>query len=100
MILENLHLKDDINWVNAMKHEIDALEANDTWELKSLPARKKAIVSKWVYKLKLKPDGTTDRYKACLVVKGYQQIMCIDFFDSFPSSKIGNVSFISYYCFP
>lgn len=36
-----------------MKHEIEALEANDTWELTSLPAGKKAIDSKWVYKLKL-----------------------------------------------
>lgn len=36
-----------------MKHEIEALEANDTWELTSLPTGKKAIDSKWVYKLKL-----------------------------------------------
>lgn len=46
MILENLHLKDDINWVNAMKHKIEALETNDSWELTSLPAGQKAIGSK------------------------------------------------------
>lgn len=67
-----------------MKHEIDALEINGTWELTSLPTGKRAVGSKWVYKLKLKPDGTIDRYKASLVAKGYHQIMSIDFVDSFP----------------
>lgn len=50
-----------------------------------MPTGKKTVVSKWVYKLKLKPDGTVDRYKARLVAKGYHQIIDIDFFDSFSS---------------
>lgn len=32
-----------------MKHEIDALESNDTWILITLPARKKALSCKWIY---------------------------------------------------
>lgn len=66
-----------------MKRELDALEANDTWELIDLLAGKKIIVSKWVYKTKLKHDGTVDRHKPCLVAKSYHQVMCIYFFDSF-----------------
>ena len=33
----------------------------------TLPIGKKAIGLKWVYKFKLKPDGTVDRYKGQLV---------------------------------
>ena len=37
-------------WVQAMKEEIHSIEKNNTWELTSLPPRKKAIVVKWGYK--------------------------------------------------
>jgi hypothetical protein len=39
---------------------------------------KKAIGTKWVYKLKHKIDGTIDRYKAKLVTKSYTQEKNID----------------------
>jgi hypothetical protein len=38
-----------------------------------LPPHKHAIGCKWVYKLKLKADGSLERYKAQLVAKGYTQ---------------------------
>lgn len=44
-----------------MQFEIDALRANRTWDLVKLPPGKKAIGSKWVFKVKLKSDGTLDR---------------------------------------
>ncbi|KAL0284884.1 UNVERIFIED_CONTAM: Retrovirus-related Pol polyprotein from transposon RE1 [Sesamum calycinum] len=37
----------------------------------------------WVFKLKLNPDGSVERYKARLVAKGYNQIEGVDYFDSF-----------------
>jgi hypothetical protein len=61
-----------------MKAKIDALEANDTWQLTSLPANKYAIGYKWVYKVKLKANGSLERYKARLVAKGYTQSEGID----------------------
>ncbi|KAK4386150.1 Retrovirus-related Pol polyprotein from transposon RE2 [Sesamum angolense] len=63
--------------------EIEALEKNSTWELTELPSGKRAISSRWVYKVKLNQDGSIERYKARLVAKGYIQIEGIDFFDSF-----------------
>ncbi|RVX07246.1 Retrovirus-related Pol polyprotein from transposon RE1 [Vitis vinifera] len=43
-----------------------------TWHLVPSPAHGKVIGCKWVYKLKLKADGSIDRYKACLVAKDVQ----------------------------
>ena len=40
---------------------------------------KKPIGSKWVYKVKHRADGSIERYKACLVAKGYTQVEGIDF---------------------
>ncbi|KAK4393104.1 Retrovirus-related Pol polyprotein from transposon RE1 [Sesamum angolense] len=55
------------HWVEAMEKELYALENNETWELTTLPRDKKAIGSKWVFKLKMNPDGSVERYKARLV---------------------------------
>ena len=46
-------------------------------------AGKKAIGTKWVYKLKRRPDGSVDRHKARLVAKGYAQEKGNDFKETF-----------------
>ncbi|KAL0319643.1 UNVERIFIED_CONTAM: Retrovirus-related Pol polyprotein from transposon RE1 [Sesamum radiatum] len=52
---------------------------DDTWVVVPLPPGKKAIGNKWVYKLKLKADGSIDRHKAKLVAKGYNQVERVDY---------------------
>ena len=54
-----------------MKEELKMIEKNDTWELVDRPQHKQPIGVKWVYRTKLNPDGSVNKYKARLVVKGY-----------------------------
>ncbi|KAH9680516.1 hypothetical protein KPL71_026569 [Citrus sinensis] len=49
---EALNSSDVALWMTAMQEEIEALHKKKTWELVPLPHRRKAIVNKWVYKIK------------------------------------------------
>ncbi|KAH9726800.1 hypothetical protein KPL70_008430 [Citrus sinensis] len=64
---------EDPKWTKAMNEEMEALQKNATWELVSLPKGRKTIGCRWVFTIKLRADGSIDRYKARLVAKGYTQ---------------------------
>ena len=36
-----------------------------------------------MYKVKLRPDSSIERYKACLVAKGFHQTLGLDYFETF-----------------
>ncbi|GKB07657.1 retrovirus-related pol polyprotein from transposon TNT 1-94 [Tanacetum coccineum] len=63
----------DAKWVATMNKELQDLEDNETWVLTSLPPNHKAISSKWVFKTKYNLDGTVERLKARLVIRGFDQ---------------------------
>ena len=60
-------------WLTAMKEELQSIERNHTWEMVDLPQTKRPIEVKWVYKMKMKPNGEIAKHKARLVAKGFQQ---------------------------
>ena len=60
----------DPMWIKAMTKEIAALETNNTWDLVDPPPGKKPISCKWVFRIKLKSNGSLERYKAKLVARG------------------------------
>ena len=57
--------------------------SNNTWILSDLPPGCKSIGCRWIFRKKLKSDGTLDKYKARLVAKGFTQLKDIDYFDTF-----------------
>lgn len=70
-------------WKEAMDEEYKSLLENNTWEMTTLPANKRAIPCKWVYKVKRNENGETVKYKARLVIKGCSQRPGIDYTESF-----------------
>ena len=58
-------------WKMAMDSELNVLQENKTWELVSPPSDARVLPCRWVFTVKLRPDGTTERYKARLVAKGF-----------------------------
>jgi hypothetical protein len=80
---EAVSAADSSKWNEAMKAEIESLHANNTWTLTELPPGRQAIDSKWVYTIKRNADGTTQRYKARLVARGFAQKAGIDYQETF-----------------
>lgn len=79
-------------WRKATRDEIDALERNQTWEITDLPPGKKPIGCQWVFKIKLKSDGTVERDKARLIVLGNHQTEGEDYTETFaPVAKMVTV---------
>lgn len=62
-----------------MTDEYTALLRNSTWDLFPPPPGWKIIGCQWVYKVKQKPNGTVDRFKARLVAQGYTHQEGIDY---------------------
>jgi hypothetical protein len=57
-------------------------------------AHSKPIGCKWVYKTKTNPDDTL-RYKARLVIKGYEQVQGVDFEETYaPVSKMPTLRYL------
>ncbi|XP_070029916.1 uncharacterized protein [Nicotiana sylvestris] len=71
-------------WKEAVNSEIQSILDNHTWELVDLPPGNNPLGSKWIFKRKIKADGTIDKYKARLVIKGYRQKEGLDYFDTYP----------------
>jgi len=80
-------------WKAAMQQEYASLLENHTFTpaeyTYSMP-----IGCKWVYKTKTNPDGTL-RYKARLVIKGYEQVQGVDFEETYaPVSKLPTLRYL------
>ncbi|KAE9280413.1 Retrovirus-related Pol polyprotein from transposon TNT 1-94, partial [Phytophthora rubi] len=70
-------------WGKAMDCEIHSHEENATWVLVPRPRGRNILKNRWVYVIKYKPDGSVDRFKARLVIKGFLQKYGIDYTEIF-----------------
>nr|GEX23309.1 integrase, catalytic core [Tanacetum cinerariifolium] len=71
------------HWVDDMNQEMNVLLRNGTWDVVELPKDRKAIGSKWIYKIKYQSSGEIDRFKARLVAQGFSQKEGIDYEETF-----------------
>ena len=74
-----------------MDDEMSSLEKNNMWIFSELPAGKRALLNKCVFRIKAEPDGKR-RFKSRLVVKGYSQRKGIDYAEIFsPVVKLATI---------
>ncbi len=60
-------------WNEAIKFELQS-EKNKTWNIESLLPRRTIVNSKWLFKVKLHANGSIEKYRVGLVVRGFSQI--------------------------
>ena len=63
-VREAVDSEDGKIWKEAMVDEMASLHKNEAWDLVELPAGRKPIRSKWVFKKKMNVEGKVEKYKA------------------------------------
>jgi hypothetical protein len=91
-IEEALTCENSKEWECAMREEYDSLMTNNTWTLVPLPAGRKPVSCKWVFKIKQGANGELERYKARLVVRDFTQTYRVDYNETFaPVAKFTSI---------
>ena len=80
---EAIESEESQKWTQSMKEEYESLQNMGTWSLEPLPAGCKALDNKWVFAVKTNEDGSVERYKARLVVKGFLQRAGVDYDETY-----------------
>ncbi|GKC24792.1 zinc finger, CCHC-type containing protein [Tanacetum coccineum] len=60
-------------WEEAINDEMNSIMGNNTWVLADLSTGCKPLGCKWIFKRKLKVDGTIERFKARRFIQGFKQ---------------------------
>nr|GEV81582.1 zinc finger, CCHC-type [Tanacetum cinerariifolium] len=63
--------------------KMDSIMGNNNWVLADLPSGCKPLGCKWMFKRKLKVDGTIEKFKARLVIQGFRQKLGMDYFHTY-----------------
>ncbi|KAD5960228.1 hypothetical protein E3N88_11700 [Mikania micrantha] len=82
---EEITSRDVDFWKEVIQDEMDSIMHNNTWNLIDLPPCCKPLGCKWIFKRKMKVDGSIDKFKAILVIQGFRQKEGINFFDTYAS---------------
>ncbi|GJT04459.1 zinc finger, CCHC-type containing protein [Tanacetum coccineum] len=89
---EAMQSRDASFWKEAIDDEIGSIMENNTWVLSDLPPGCKPLGCKWIFKRKMKFDGTIDKFKARLINQGFRQKEGIDYFDTYvPVARITTI---------
>jgi len=79
-------------WEMACNDEKCSFDMMGIYEVVPCPKVRKVVSSKWVFCIKQGPDGTIQKYKACIVVQGFIQVEGIDYDETFaPIAKLSSL---------
>ncbi|KAG8481678.1 hypothetical protein CXB51_026593 [Gossypium anomalum] len=79
-------------WKQTMLDELSMIEKNQTWELVAKRANRKVIGVKWVFRAKYNADGTLNKLKPRMVVKGFRQKYGINYLETFaPVARLDTI---------
>ncbi|GJZ13175.1 zinc finger, CCHC-type containing protein [Tanacetum coccineum] len=89
---EAIKSQDVAFWKEVINDEMDSIMGNNTWVFADIPPGCKPLGCKWIFKRKLKVDGTIEKFKARLVIQGFKQKSGIYCFDTYaPIVRISTV---------
>ena len=71
------------DWKKAIDEELSSIHEHKVYSLVKPTSNSRVLDSRWVFVKKFDEQGQVEKFKARLVVKGYNQIYGIDFKDTF-----------------
>ena len=81
--------KDAKEWRAACDKEMKSIMEMGVWEIVDRPKNAPVVGGRWHFKLKLNPDGSTNKHKARYIAKGYTQTKGVDYNDTYaPTGRL------------
>ena len=74
-------------WNDAINEEYQSIMKNGVWEIIPRPEDKFVVTSKWIYNIKHEAVGSIYMYTAIFVARGFSQLECIDYEETFSPTK-------------
>jgi hypothetical protein len=86
-----------LDWVVAMQEDLNNFKLNEVWSLVERP-KQNVVGTKWGFHNKKEEFGVETRNKAWLVAKGYSQVECLNFNETFaPVSRLESIRILLAY---
>ena len=78
-----------------MEEVFNSLQGKETWELVTLPPKRKFVQCKWIFQKTNSAYSSDVKYKAILVAKGYSQVQGLDYTETFaPVAKMDSIRLV------
>lgn len=85
----------DPKWFEVMAIENNAIKSKKTFNLVPPSPDQKLITNTWVFRVKVKADGSLDKLKARLVARGFEQMAGVDYSKTFsPVIKFSTIRLV------
>lgn len=79
-------------WKMAIEAELRVHRVNGTWQVAALPTDQRPLTTRWVFAIKWDADGKLEKYKARLVVRGFEQKYGLDYESTFaPEARLDSM---------